>query len=153
MHGRRPATHPFPDRERELAALVAQVERWRDAGVEPHAIGVAARTGYIANAARDALGAAGIPVSTTTATRSNAVRVGTMHAMKGLEFRCLAAVGVDASAVPAAAAITAVSEDPVAHQHDLQRERCLLFVACTRARDSLYVSYVGAPSPFLAGAV
>jgi len=31
----------------------------------------------------------------------------------------------------------------------MMTERCLLFVACTRARDSLYVSYAGKPSPFL----
>jgi hypothetical protein len=31
------------------------------------------------------------------------------------------------------------------------RERCLLFVACTRAREELAVSWSGAPSPFLPG--
>ena len=35
------------------------------------------------------------------------------------------------------------------HGHHLLRERCLLFVACTRARDHLYVSYAGEPSPLL----
>lgn len=112
-------------------------------------IAVAARNSHVVRGVRDALGAAGIPVSPTTATMTNAVRVDTMHAMKGLEFRCVAAVGVDAGTVPANAAVTAAGEDPVAHEHDLQRERCLLFVACTRARDSLYVSHVGSPSPFL----
>lgn len=38
---------------------------------------------------------------------------------------------------------------PEQRGQDLQRERCLLFVACTRARDHLYVSYSGSPSPFL----
>ena len=38
---------------------------------------------------------------------------------------------------------------PVAHVQDLQRERCLLFVALTRARDHLYISYSGTPSAFL----
>jgi superfamily I DNA/RNA helicase len=47
--------------------------------------------------------------------------------------------------------VTAVAEDPLAHDQDLQRERCVLFVACTRARDHLYVSYTGQPSPFLPG--
>jgi len=51
--------------------------------------------------------------------------------------------------VPAPGALTDVAEDPVAHAQDLQRERCLLFVACTRARDHLYVSYSGSSSPFL----
>lgn len=73
-----------------------------------------------------------------------------MHAMKGLEFRCLAAIGVDAGTMPATAALTSIEDDAIAHDHDLQRERCLLFVACTRARDSLYVSHVGTASPFLA---
>ena len=31
----------------------------------------------------------------------------------------------------------------------MMSERCLLFVACTRARDSLYVSWSGEPSSFL----
>lgn len=149
MHGRRPILRAYPDRMAEHAGLADQVGTWLAAGVEPHAIGVAARTGHLVRAVRDTLSAAGIQSSSTTATKTNAVRVGTMHAMKGLEFRCLAAVGVDAGTVPAKAAVTAESEDPVAHEHDLLRERCLLFVACTRARDSLYVSYVGNPSPFL----
>jgi hypothetical protein len=37
------------------------------------------------------------------------------------------------------------------HTQDLARERSALFVAGTRARDHLYVSYTGAPSPFLPG--
>jgi superfamily I DNA/RNA helicase len=51
--------------------------------------------------------------------------------------------------VPAPSAVTPETADPVAHALDLQRERCVLFVACTRARDHLYVSCSGAPSPFL----
>lgn len=149
IHGRRPVVRSHPDRESEYGELAEQINTWLDAGVEPHAIAVAARNAYLVRGVRDALGVAGIAVSSTTATKTNAVRVGTMHAMKGLEFRCIAAVGVDAGTVPAKAAVTAEAEDPIAHEHDLQRERCLLFVACTRARDSLYVSHVGNPSPFL----
>ena len=78
------------------------------------------------------------------------VRAGTMHAMKGLEFQAVAVVGVEQELVPLTAAVTPESEDFVAHAQDLQRERCLLFVACTRARDHLYVSGTGKPSPFLA---
>lgn len=77
------------------------------------------------------------------------MRVGTLHAMKGLEFRCMAVIGAGEGTVPAKAAVMAADIDPVAHEHDLLRERCLLFVACTRVRDHLYVSYVGDPSPFL----
>ena len=75
------------------------------------------------------------------------VRAGTMHAMKGLEFQAVAVIGVDQ--VPAAAAVTPQGEDPVGYAQDMQRERCTLFVACTRARDHLYVSGAGEASPFL----
>jgi len=46
-------------------------------------------------------------------------------------------------------AVTPETEDPLAYAQDLQRERCVLFVACTRARDHLHVSGTGEPSPFL----
>lgn len=79
----------------------------------------------------------------------NAVRVGTMHGMKGLEFQAVAVFGVSGDIVPSPKAVIPAAEDKVAHAQDLQRERCLLFVACTRARDHLYLSYSGTPSPFL----
>ena len=72
-----------------------------------------------------------------------------MHKMKGLEFQAVAVTGVEEGTVPAPAALTPADEDPVAHAQDLQRERCLLFVALTRARDVLYLSHSGAPSTLL----
>ncbi|MCO5997347.1 hypothetical protein [Actinoallomurus rhizosphaericola] len=41
------------------------------------------------------------------------------------------------------------SSDPQRHRRELQRARSLLFVAATRARDSLTISWHGRPSPFL----
>jgi superfamily I DNA/RNA helicase len=78
------------------------------------------------------------------------VRAGTMHEMKGLEFQAVSVTGVSRRLVPAPSAVTPEGEDPVAHAQDMQRERCTLFVACTRARDHLAVSGAGEPSPFLA---
>ncbi|WP_067453791.1 UvrD-helicase domain-containing protein [Actinomadura macra] len=151
LHGRRPVVRGLPDRRAELDALEEQVRAWLDAGVEPHAIGIATRFTSGLTRIEKALSAAGIDTASLAATGSaqDCVRVGTMHRMKGLEFRCVAVTGVDAGAVPASAALTSQDEDPTAHAHDLQRERCLLFVACTRARDALYVSYAGRPSAFL----
>ena len=72
-----------------------------------------------------------------------------MHRAKGLEFRCVAAQGVSADAVPMPRAVTPAKVDAAQHARDIQQERSLLFVACTRARDALRVSYASAPSPFL----
>jgi hypothetical protein len=149
-HGRRPVMHGARTTEEELAELVRQVRGWLAEGIEPHAIGVAARSGHTAKQAKAALEAGGLPVASLAAKgKRDAIRAGTMHSMKGLEFQAVAVVGVTEGAVPAQAAVTSAAEDPVAHAQDLQRERCVLFVACTRARDRLYLSYSGSPSPFL----
>ena len=60
MHGRRPQMHQAATREEELTALTERIHTWLDAGIEPHAIGVAARATYLARDARDVLKAAGI---------------------------------------------------------------------------------------------
>lgn len=144
MHGRRPVVEPFPDWNSELHGIIDKVRAWLDAGVEAHAIGVAARTTVKVRDIKTALRDAGIPN-----TAPKGVRVNTMHKMKGMEYRCVLVAGVDAASVPAGGALTPRDEDPIAHDHDLHRERCLLFVACTRARDALHVTYAGTPSSFL----
>ncbi len=96
--------------------------------------------------------AAGIPVLRVkgqTAQGAEGVRLATMHAMKGLEFRAVSVLGVNEGTVPFAREITPREADPLQHDADLLRERCLLFVACTRAREALSVTWSGAPSPFL----
>jgi UvrD/REP helicase N-terminal domain/UvrD-like helicase C-terminal domain len=150
MHGRRPQVRGARDREEELKILSERLRSWIADGIEPHAIGVAARSTYLAKQAREALETAGIPAASLTAKgKKDAVRAGTMHGMKGLEFQAVAVIGVEDGMVPAPAAVTSADADPIAHEQDLQRERCVLFVACTRARDHLHVSYTGQPSPFL----
>jgi hypothetical protein len=150
LHGRRPKIVKARTRETEYDALVRHVTAWRDDGIEPHAIGIAARSNALVREAAAALNAAGIrTVSLAAKSRTDAVRVGTMHGMKGLEFQAVAVIGVSDGIVPAPNALTDAAEDPVAHAQDLQRERCLLFVALTRARDHLYLSYTSPASTFL----
>jgi superfamily I DNA/RNA helicase len=150
LHGRRPKVVAARTREAEYEALVRHVTAWREQGIEAHAIGVAARSNWMVKEAAAALGAAGLrTVSLSAKASKDAVRVGTMHGMKGLEFQAVAVIGVADGTVPAPSALTDGAGDPVAHAQDLQRERCLVFVALTRARDHLYISYSGSPSAFL----
>ncbi len=150
VHGRRPEVHAATGREEELQDLAEQIRAWLASGIEAHAIGVATRTNYLAQQARDALIAADIQACKVGAKKGpDHVRAGTMHGMKGLEFQAVAVIGVEDGTVPLSAAVTAADIDELAHQQDLLRERCVLFVACTRARDHLYVSYTGRPSQFL----
>jgi superfamily I DNA/RNA helicase len=150
MHGPRPQQKVAVSRAEEFDLLTERIGSWLAAGIEPHAIGVAARSASLIREAREALKAARIPtVSLNGRGSSKSVRAGTMHAMKGLEFQAVAVIGVEQGLVPDPVAVTPEREDRAAHTQDLQRERCVLFVACTRARDHLYVSATADPSEFL----
>ena len=152
VHGARPELFEAPTKNAELAHLVTTVRSWLDAGVRAEEIAVAARSGPLAQEAAAALNNAGIAACHLTRNSDGVeghVRTATMHRMKGLEFRCVAVVGVGAAHIPAPGAVTSIEEDPTTHENDLQRERCLLFVACTRARERLQVSWHGEPSPFI----
>ena len=75
------------------------------------------------------------------------MRLATMHRVKGLEFPVMILAGVNAKYMPLHVAGRA--DDPVAEADHADRERSLLFVAATRARDLLVVTGWGTPSPFL----
>ena len=136
MRGQRPRLEVAATRAEEFAVLAERIRSWLGAGIVLQAIGVAARSASLVREAREALKADGImTVPLRGRGDAQAVRVGTMHAMKGLEFQAVAVIGVEQGLVPEPAAITPESEDAVTHAQDLQRERCVLFAACTRARD------------------
>jgi superfamily I DNA/RNA helicase len=75
------------------------------------------------------------------------VRLATMHRVKGLEFPVMLLAGINAGVVPLR--VSSVEDDPTARTEHEERERSLLFVAATRARDHLTVTAFGNPSPFL----
>ncbi|MEU8166947.1 UvrD-helicase domain-containing protein [Micromonospora sp. NPDC049004] len=152
LHGRRPHAAGYPTNQAETAALVERVGEWLKQGVQANEIAVCARFSTTLGDVQEELTAAGIPavrVRDQPGADVDGVRLATMHAMKGLEFRCVAVVGVTARAVPFAKEVTPAEADPLQHESDLLRERCLLFVASTRAREALHVSWSGAPSMFL----
>jgi hypothetical protein len=150
MHGPAPRLRVAATRSEEFGHLAEQIRSWLDVGIEPQAIGVTARSASLVREAREMLKADGImTIPLSSRSGAQAVRAGTMHAMKGLEFQAVAVIGVERGLVPDQATITPEGEDPVAYAQDLQRERCVLFVACTRAREQLYVSGTGELSTFL----
>ncbi|NBE52425.1 UvrD-helicase domain-containing protein [Streptomyces boluensis] len=155
LHGHRPHVYAAADERDEFEAAVAQIQSWTALGVLPEEIGISTRFHKTCEALIEHLTAAGIasvPLTSKATRPKPGVRVGTMHAFKGLEFRCVAVLGVHDEALPLDSAITPAAMDSVQHAADLLAERCLLFVACTRARDGLHVSWHGRPSPFLTDA-
>ena len=78
-----------------------------------------------------------------------AVHVGTLHRFKGLEYQHMAIAAVSEGLVPRAGLEGLRENDPARYRHEWQKARSTLFVAATRARDSLVVSWHGDPSPLL----
>lgn len=103
-----------------------------------------ARTSALVQGYRSVLASAGIPhVVLTKHSDEGApgVRLATIHRVKGLEFPCMVVAGVNQGVLPLASQ---------SHEEDHEaKERCLLFVAVTRARDRLIVTTSGVPSPYL----
>ncbi|MER6914066.1 UvrD-helicase domain-containing protein [Streptomyces sp. NPDC000594] len=152
LRGRRPEAGGYSTQPEEYVALVDRVRAWIGEGLAPHEIGVCARFNLALDAAESRLKDAGIPVVRVkgqVAAETPGVRLATMHAMKGLEFRAVSVLGVTKGTVPFAREITPLETDAPQHEADLLRERCLLFVACTRAREALNVTWTGRPSDFL----
>ncbi|MGW5114056.1 UvrD-helicase domain-containing protein [Streptomyces noursei] len=78
------------------------------------------------------------------------VHVGTMHRFKGLEYQKLAVVGASDGILPRTGLIEKyATTDPKRYERELKKCRNQLFVAATRARDALRVSWHGTASPFL----
>jgi superfamily I DNA/RNA helicase len=77
------------------------------------------------------------------------VHVGTMHRFKGLEYQNMIVAGVAEGLVPLARVTRLESEDPMSFRREPRKARSLLFVAVSRARDSVVISWHGTKSRFL----
>ncbi|MCC6623563.1 MAG: AAA family ATPase [Deltaproteobacteria bacterium] len=149
--GPTPALQGFDVAEAEREAAVRIVRAWIEGGVEASAIAIFARTNGRIGALGTALEGAGIAVhllSDDDGQGGGGVRLGTMHRAKGLEFKAVLVHDASAATLPSPTALSSC-EDPQDREDVLERERNLLYVAMTRARDRLAVTWTGAPSPFL----
>ena len=75
------------------------------------------------------------------------VSVMTMHGAKGMEFTHVILMGVGKEIMPLRFRLKNLSEEDA--RAALQRERSLLYVAASRARDALVVTTVGERSELL----
>jgi Txe/YoeB family toxin of Txe-Axe toxin-antitoxin module len=141
--------HESPDAEVEAA--VARIRRWLGEGLKPTEIGVFARTRRYLDPLEAALAQAGIAsrrLSDQSPPLAPAIQLGTMHRAKGLEFKAVLILGGSADQIPNAFVLSQIT-DPQDREEAEARERNLLYVAMTRARDELCVSWAGERSGLL----
>ena len=151
LRGPTPTLTGCNSNEEELASGVAEVRRWLGDGLAPEAIAIFSRTNKRVDEMSRALSDAGIAsrlLSKNDPGVSGAVQLGTMHRAKGLEFKAVLVVGCADTVVPSAGVLRGMI-DPQDREAAEASECRLLYVAMTRARDELTVSWTGTPSRFL----
>jgi mRNA-degrading endonuclease RelE of RelBE toxin-antitoxin system len=151
FNGPPPVIRVFANEAEEIEAVGAWIEERANEGVLPHEFGVFVRSAAQLGRAQAAVEASRRPfkiLDEHVETTVGHVSISTMHLAKGLEFRAVAVMACDDEVIPLQERIETVGDDA-----DLQEvydtERQLLYVACTRARDQLFISSVEPASEFL----
>lgn len=145
-----PVTRGFPGIAEEMRFVVESVRAWLDQAVPAASIAVLARRTAEQDRVRIALQESGVAVELLQkegAGNPAAVKIASMHRAKGTEFSRVIVVGAEAGVVPLDWVFENQPESDASVL--LGRERSLFYVACSRARDELIVTWSGVPSPFL----
>jgi hypothetical protein len=153
LHGDHPLVQGFEDPAEEQRFLVSTLRQLRDEQQSLASTCVAARTNRAVEKLEALLKGEGFATRVINAEESDdpsdpALRLATMHRVKGLEFDQVFLPGLDASQMPLQ---VEVKKRPDALSRELfeQQERSLLHVAATRAKKRVVVSYSGKASPFI----
>jgi superfamily I DNA/RNA helicase len=149
--GPAPIVQEYPNAELEQNAVAEWLTRITADGVKPEEIAILVRTGNQFERATLAITKAGLPFiqrQTISDLQDSKISVMTMHFAKGLEFRAVAVIACDDEVLPLQERIENVT-DPGDLEEVYDTERHLLYVACTRARDFLFVTGVSPVSEFL----
>ena len=152
VQGPEPMVAGFTSQAEEVHGLAAWLIELVNEGFRPNDIAIFGRTDSIvtdmAGAAVTAAGLSAHKLIDDEPQSGEDVFIGTMHRAKGLEFRAVAVIGAGQANLPLRIAIDAL-EDPGDRVEQIEQERQLLYVACSRARERLLVSYTGEPSTLL----
>ena len=151
-HGRSPEISHFDNAGEELGFLTNEIKRLMDAGVSASDICIVARTkrlleDYIAQFTKAGIKTYVIKRNKSDDRSFDGIRVATMHRVKGLEFKYVFVVAVNHRIVPLVSAINRT--DLVSEAESLTSEKCLLYVALTRAQKGAYITSYGKKSEFL----
>jgi superfamily I DNA/RNA helicase len=148
--GPEPELIPCENQTAELETVTAKIRDWlAEGGVVPETIAVLTRSQDERDRFVRGLGERGVPVRAVdkSAATPGQPLVMTMHRAKGMEFSRVILSGADDKHVPSPAALRYLPDEERAEA--LLRERSLLYVASSRARDALVVTWSGLRSELL----
>lgn len=151
-HGNLPTVKNFKGATEELEFIISQLKDFEAQGISLKNICIVARThrlldDYIAQMTRAGIKTYEIKRTKLDDRTFDGVRVATMHRVKGLEFQHVFIVAANKRILPLASAIN--NTDAVSEAESITAEKCLLYVALTRAQVSAFITSYGTPSEFL----
>jgi mRNA-degrading endonuclease RelE of RelBE toxin-antitoxin system len=153
FNGPSPAILTFNSPAEESEAVAAWLTAKREQNVSANEMAVFVRSESELPRAAAALENAKIPyaiLGNDMDIPKDKAAIAVMHLAKGLEFCAVAVMACDSEVIPSQQRIEDMGED--ADLEDVYNtERQLLYVACTRARDHLFVSGVKPTSEFIDG--
>ena len=158
FNGPSPLVRLFDDEDQEVQAIADWLRARAADGLPARDLAVFVRSDAQMGRAQAAAELAGMAhtvldgrlaaITAMPGTAPDALNICTMHLAKGLEFRAVAVMACDDEVLP-----LQERTESVADKADLEEvynsERHLLYVACTRARDWLFVTGVEPGSEFL----
>jgi mRNA-degrading endonuclease RelE of RelBE toxin-antitoxin system len=151
FNGPAPEIRAFDSQEAECTAVAAWLlDRVKD-GLAPHELGIFVRSEAQVERAVAAVTGTRIPfcvLNEHVETTNGLACICTMHQAKGLEFRVVVVMACDDEIVPLQDRFETVTDDADIEEV-YNTERNLLYVACTRARDRLFVCGTAPASEFL----
>ena len=151
-HGEVPVVKNCRSANSELEFIVKQIRELEQGGVSLKDICLTARThsmldNYLQALTREGIRCYELKKEKTDDRQQDGIRLATMHRVKGLEFQYMFVAGMNKGVMP----IKQVTEidEPIARQEAMVAEKCLLYVALTRAQRGAYITSYGKKSEFL----
>lgn len=151
-HGEKPIVKYFRSANKEFEFIEDQIHSLEASGVPLKDICITARThdlldNYIKVFTEHGFRCYELKKEKMDDRHQDGIRLATMHRVKGLEFQYVFVAGVNKGIVPLDQVIDI--DDPIAKREAETAEKCLLYVALTRAQKGAYITGYGKKSKFI----
>jgi len=152
LKGLVPEIRGYADVSEEIGGVAQYVQELIVDGFSPGDIAIFCRSESSlkerAEAVLQQCGLTGYYLSDDAMPTNAHISLGNMHRAKGLEFKIVIVMGCDDNMLPRGSVLNELV-DEADRAVFIEQERQLLYVACTRARERLFVTYSSEPSQFL----
>ena len=151
-HGEVPVVKNCRSANSELEFIVKQIRELEQSNVSLKDICLTARThnmldNYLQALTREGIRCYELKKEKTDDRQQDGIRLATMHRVKGLEFQYMFVAGMNKGVMPLKQVMEI--DEPIARQEAMVAEKCLLYVALTRAQRGAFITSYGKTSEFL----